>query len=250
MRLVCLNTWGNRVDASLKFIEDNSSADIFCLQEVLMGGTGKTEQGELKNGFEYISKLLSKHTGYYSEYISGSHYGERTEDLDYKFGMACFVKSNLKHAFIQDFRLCDVQTKWNDYSGRFAAGVAMEIEVEGYLIFNVHAVWQGSIKTDTEAKIEQSRILLNILEQAKGKRIICGDFNLLPGTKSIQMLGDIYKDLIQEYKITSTRSTLYGKELRYSDYIFTDKDVTVNNFSVSDVTVSDHLPLLLDFTLI
>ena len=247
MELISLNTWGNRVDQSLRFIEDNSSAAIFCLQEVLMGGTGTTDQGELKDGFENISKLLPEHTGYYAEYLSGSHYGKRTEDLDYKFGMACFVKSNLKQEFIQKFKLCDLQRKWNDYSGRFAGGVAMEIEVEGYSIINVHAVWQGSIKTDTEAKIEQSKILLDILEQANGKKIICGDFNLLPGTKSIQMLGDKYRDLIKEYKITSTRSTLYAKELRYSDYAFIGKDITVNSFSVPNVTVSDHLPLLLDF---
>ena len=61
------------------------------------------------------------------------------------------------------------------------------------------------------------------------------------------MLGDKYRDLIKEYKITSTRSALYENELRYSDFAFIDKDITVNNFSVPNVTVSDHLPLLLDF---
>jgi endonuclease/exonuclease/phosphatase family metal-dependent hydrolase len=61
------------------------------------------------------------------------------------------------------------------------------------------------------------------------------------------MLGDKYTDLIQKYVVTSTRSSLYTKELRYSDYAFTDKEITVNDFSVPDLNISDHQPLELYF---
>ena len=114
-------------------------------------------------------------------------------------------------------------------------------------MINVHGLWQNSIKGDTEAKIEQSKKILVLAEKSKGKKIICGDFNLLPNTKSIQMLGDKYRNLIEEYAIKDTRGSLYTKELRHSDYAFVDKDIEVSNFSVPDMSVSDRLPLIVEF---
>ena len=140
----------------------------------------------------------------------------------------------------------DPERKWNDYSGRFAAGTSLAVLVENYVVVNVHGLWQGSIKEDTEAKIEQSKKVIGLAEMFPGKKIIVGDFNLLPHTKSIQMLGEKYDDLIHKNSIRDTRGSLYTKELRYSDYAFTDKSVAVRDFSVPNVSISDHLPLLLD----
>jgi endonuclease/exonuclease/phosphatase family metal-dependent hydrolase len=121
--------------------------------------------------------------------------------------------------------------------------------IEDFIIGNVHGLWQGSIKTDTEAKIEQSKNIIDLVEMVKGRKIICGDFNMLPDTKSIQILGDKYRDLIKEHNVKNTRSSLYVKDLRYSDYIFTDRDIKIKDFSVANQEISDHLPLCLEFTL-
>lgn len=249
MKLISLNTWGCRVEeVLLKYIQQQSeTVDIFCLQEILKGGVGKTGRDEVKSGFEDVSKILSDYTGYFFEYGEKNYYGETSVDLSSKFGIACFVRNSLRQELIEGIQLYDLEQKWNDYSGRFTAGVALAIKVEGYVIVNVHGLWQGSIKTDTEAKIEQSKKILELANKVDGKKIICGDFNMLPDTKSIQMLGSEYVDLIKEYGIESTRSSLYPKELRYADYIFTDKNIIVNDFLVPDLNISDHLPLLLDF---
>lgn len=116
-----------------------------------------------------------------------------------------------------------------------------------YAVINVHGLWQGSIKGDTEAKIEQSKKIIDLADKTEGKKIICGDFNLLPDTEAIQMLGDKYENLINKYQIKDTRGSLYTKELRYSDYAFSDKNIVVHNFTITSVSVSDHLPLTFDF---
>jgi len=134
-----------------------------------------------------------------------------------------------------------------NFSGKFAVGILQAVKVEDYVIVNIHGLWQDGIKKDTEAKIEQSKKIIDSVENIKGKKVICGDFNLLPNTESIQMFRNIYKDLIQEYKVNITRSSLYSGEIRYADYAFVDKDIVVNNFSVPNLNISDHLPLLLDF---
>jgi endonuclease/exonuclease/phosphatase family metal-dependent hydrolase len=156
------------------------------------------------------------------------------------------VKSNLKQSQGRGIILYDPTRKWSDYSGRFAAGEAMAVTVEGLAIINVHGIWQGGIKTDTEAKIEQSKKILDLAEKTDGRKIICGDFNVLPDTKSIQMLADKYTDLIREYGIKETRSSLYTKELRHAGFVFVDNKISVKDFSVPNMVVSDHLPMIIE----
>lgn len=249
MKLISLNSWGGRITRPLfDYIKQNTdSVDVFCFQEVLKGGIGKTSRYELKSVYEDISKILVNYTGYFFEYGEGGYYSESIKGLGFEYGIACFVKKNLKQSFGGGVTLYDLEKKWNDYSGKFAAGASFVVLVEDYVITNVHGLWQGGIKKDTEAKIEQSKHIIDLAKMFEGKKIICGDFNLLPDTKAIQMLRDGYTDLIQKYNIKDTRGSLYTKELRYSDYMFSDKGIVVRNFAVPNTSVSDHLPLVIEF---
>jgi endonuclease/exonuclease/phosphatase family metal-dependent hydrolase len=56
------------------------------------------------------------------------------------------------------------------------------------------------------------------------------------------------RNLITEYGVTSTRTSLYTKtEERFADYIFVSKDIEVKDFKVLPDVVSDHAALLLEF---
>ena len=82
--------------------------------------------------------------------------------------------------------------------------------------------------------------------------IIVGDFNLLPTSKYIKMLSDNYKNLIDKYKIKSTRPEFddrLDKGNLVCDYVFVNNKVKVNDFYVLNSNASDHLPLVLDFDL-
>ncbi len=71
-----------------------------------------------------------------------------------------------------------------------------------------------------------------------------GDFNVLPETKSIQLLEAAgMRNLVREFGITSTRSPLYTKPEKYADYIFVSKDIEVASFEVLPDVVSDHMAL-------
>lgn len=232
-----------------EYIKSNSqTTEIFCFQEILKGGEGRTDKDEVKSAYEDISKLLPNHTGYFFEYGEEGYYYEKQKDeVDFQYGVASFVRNDLHQTFKKGIHLHDPKVTWNDYSGRFAAGAALALEVEGYGIVNVHGLWQGSIKEDTQAKIEQSKQIIELAEVLKGKKMLCGDFNLLPHTRATKMFQDRYTDLIKQYGITDTRGPLYLKELRYSDYVFTDKAIRINSFSVPSINSSDHLPLIVEF---
>jgi len=80
--------------------------------------------------------------------------------------------------------------------------------------------------------------------------IIVGDFNLLPDTKSIAMLNNEFRNLISEYKISTTRPDFRDNRdvgNNVVDYIFVNEKIKVNNFEVPNINISDHFPLILDF---
>lgn len=249
MRLISLNTWGVQMtDPLFAFLEKNAgSTDIFCLQEILRGGEGRTKRREVKDAYERICKLLPEHAGLFTGYGDGGYYSEPSSNLDFEYGIASFVRADLAPKLAGSIVLRDPARQWSDYSDRFAAGVAQAVEVGGYAIINVHGVWQGSIKDDTEAKIEQSETILGLAERTVGKKILCGDFNLLPHTKALGMFRDLYNDLVQSYGVQRTRSALYHGKSRHAAYVFTDKRVKTRDFSVPDMEISDHLPLIVEF---
>lgn len=118
-----------------------------------------------------------------------------------------------------------------------------------YDICNLHGLWQGAIKDDTTERIEQSDAIIKLLDGFKGKKVLCGDFNLVPDAKSISMIEEAgMRNLVKDFKIKSTRSELApAAKGKFADYIFISEDIEVKSFSVLDEVVSDHLPLYLEF---
>jgi endonuclease/exonuclease/phosphatase family metal-dependent hydrolase len=116
-------------------------------------------------------------------------------------------------------------------------------------IVNVHGLsaWP---KSDTPERIEQSRRIAGLPARAPSARIICGDFNLLPDTESMRILEHGMENLITKFSIASTRSSLHKLSSSFSDYMLVSPTVEVLNFSVSNIEVSDHLPMIMDFNFV
>lgn len=115
-----------------------------------------------------------------------------------------------------------------------------------YTIMNVHGLWNGMGKTDTPERIAQSQKIKLFMDNINDRKILCGDFNLKPGTESLKIIAKDMHNLIEQYKIVSTRTSYYPKEEKFADYIFTSPDIKVNQFSVLTSEVSDHAPLFVD----
>jgi endonuclease/exonuclease/phosphatase family metal-dependent hydrolase len=94
---------------------------------------------------------------------------------------------------------------------------------------------------------------MNFMKKISGPKIICGDFNILPDTESVAILENGMRNLVKEFAIESTRTPLYRHynnpdEPNFADYVFVSPDVNVMKFTVLPDVVSDHSPLLLEFT--
>ncbi|TSC82310.1 MAG: hypothetical protein G01um101420_474 [Parcubacteria group bacterium Gr01-1014_20] len=250
MTLTSLNTWGARAGKEnlLKFFKDHRDTDVFCLQEIWNGGEhmeGKMAGGaKLKNItfrlFEDIGKTLTGHIGFFRPHF-GDHYG-----------LAIFVKKDLK--ILEEGEIFVYRERGyfsSEEPGNHARNiqfVTLRMPQGVRTMVNFHGLWNGGGKFDSPERLTQSDKIVEFLKNLTDPFVLCGDFNLLPETKSLKKL-EVFglRNLIKEYGFSSTRTKFYTKEHRFADYALASKGIRVKDFKVLPDEVSDHSPLYLDF---
>lgn len=237
-----LNIWGGHVKKPLlDFINCNQDIDIFCLQEVYHQAENKisTEEREVSlNIFSELHALLPHHQAFFRPVVEGI------------YGIGMLVKKELD--ILDEGEITIHENPYYPGRGpthsRNLQWLRYRNKNNIYSVFNVHALWNGRGKTDTPERIAQSQKIKEFISAIKTPKILCGDFNLRPDTESIKLLESEMNNLITKYNIHSTRSHLYPKEEKFADYIFTSPEIRINSFEVLQNEVSDHLPLLLDYS--
>lgn len=224
MKIVFLNVWGEDMrDALVPYLaEPARDTDIFCFQEA-------TD--------EMRARCASVLTGYdeFSDY--------KYLSTDFSFPQSIFVKKSI-----------EIVSSGTLFSHDQTVGHATYVEVVSDLkrlyVCNVHGHPAPFDKLDSPERIRFSTEVIEFFKD-KDAVVIGGDFNLEPATESVSLFRTAgYTDLIDEHDIKTTRNhfawDLYpGHELYYSDYVFVNDKVHVENFEVVDNEVSDHLPLIL-----
>jgi endonuclease/exonuclease/phosphatase family metal-dependent hydrolase len=239
MKIISLNTWSGVLLASLlDFFQNHKDTDVFCLQEIYKDAVGK-ESGEHPTLdmrltiFEQIEEVLADtHTGYFHPC-----------NKDF-YGQATFVKKGItvdEEGAVFIFQN-DAPSKRGLHS-RNMQYIRVQHAGKPIIIANVHGLWNGMGKTDTEDRLEQSRRIRNFIKGRQEQIIVVGDFNLNPHTESIAIAGEGLRNLITEYGITSTRTSHYDKPGKFADYALVSPDIEVLDFKVLPDEVSDHAAL-------
>lgn len=252
MKVISLNTWGGEagVPELLDFLHSHSEVDVFCLQEVWNGGEHMLET---KTGGTWLSKrittLLSDIGAVLPEYdnIYRPHF------YDF-FGLALFVRKGIE--IVEEGELYIYKEKGFVSPEEFGnhARILQYVTIGGntglQTIIHLHGLWNGQGKGDSEDRLEQSARISSFVKNLTHPFVILGDFNLLPDSESIAMLERSgMRNLIREYAITETRTSLYTKPGRFADYAFVSPGVSVLDFKVLPDEVSDHAPLYLEYSL-
>lgn len=245
MKIITLNTWGGKIyDPLQEFIKNHQDIDVFCFQEIYHDAEGKEKDEDFLdsafNLFTDIQTWLPNHVGFFKSHAS-----------DY-YGLAMFVKKEISiteegEFFIHLYKEFIPEDAYFANHARNIQYVKIESNKKPFALLNLHGLWNGQGKSDTKERLNQSKKILEFTKTLNEDFVLCGDFNLLPDTESIKMLEDSgLKNLIKEYGITSTRTSHYTKPLKFADYIFTTKGVTVKDFKVLPDEVSDHSALYLE----
>jgi exonuclease III len=236
-----LNVWGgNMLDQLVDFVSEQSdSTDIFCFQEILHSKKDIIDLPYQYKGrtLRTLTKQLPRFKSYFTEPYTS--FGER---------LATFVRDDIQ-VRENSWETLVPQQKTGEYSiGSNLQYVTMKAGEDEFLLGNVHGFWIKGNSGDTPERIDQSRKILRVLTRFKEPKILCGDFNLAPATKSIGMLEGSLNNLTKKHAIETTRSTLAEKSKgRIVDYIFVSPEIEVRDFKIVDSKASDHLALRLDF---
>lgn len=253
MKLISLNTWGGRAgkEQLLAFFDRHRNADIFCLQEIWSapydtldgqhaGGRPLDQSSVMVYGLQEISALLPDHQPYFRPHYLND-YGlltlvkkgvEVTEEGD------VFVYKERGHIPPGDV----------GHHARNIQFATFNTKNGPQTIINFHGLWNGQGKGDSADRFKQSENILAFAKTLTNPYILCGDFNLLPETESLQMFEAAgLRNLITKYGITSTRTSHYTKPERFADYVFVSDGVEVKDFQVLPDEVSDHSPMYLEF---
>jgi exonuclease III len=255
MKIITLNLWGGKLyEPLMAFVEKHSGdTDIFCFQDALFGS--KPEFTEIQKGrvnlFSEIEKRLPDfHSTVYRDPAESYFHGELLP-LEIGCGQVMFIRKSLQIMENGGFRSHPDSPyhKGGDMvSGRCQWVKLLSADSENITVLNLHGLWQrNSKKADTKERLEQSEKINEFFKSADGKKILCGDFNIIPDGQAMKMFEEGMVNLVKKYNIASTRSSHYPKEEKFADYILVSPDITVNDFKVLPDEVSDHLPLMLDF---
>jgi endonuclease/exonuclease/phosphatase family metal-dependent hydrolase len=241
MKIISLNTWsGVVIKPLLDFFEKYNEVDVFCLQEVYNDAVGKDDSHphlDMKlDLFQRIeSQLRDTHVGYF-----------RPAYKDF-YGLAIFIKRDVFVMEEGDTIIFENNgSEQRGMHGRNLQYVRIKYQEQSLLIANVHGLWNGKGKTDTDERLSQSNKIKEFLAIQKEPVVLMGDFNLNPDTKSLLIIAEGLENLIKKYNIKSTRTSFYIKEGKFADYAFVSAQVEVRDFKVLPEEVSDHAALYLE----
>ena len=262
MKLISLNIWGGRVQKPfVEFLKkQNGNIDVFCFQEVFKSDRNIFQNNIKTDIYSDISEILKDYDGYFSPTFEGFDIKQEV-DFELYFGQAIFIKKSIEvlsdgNFFVYGFYGQEkIKPKRNHKSfGSYLDFPRLiqylEVQENGIetVIANLHGFWLPDSKEDTPERLEQSDKIIEFLNSYKERKILCGDFNLNPGTESMAKLEKGMINIVKKYKISSTRSNLHTRKNKMADYVLISKDLKVSEFKVLQDEVSDHLPLFLEFS--
>lgn len=257
MKIIFLNIWGGKVfDPLMKFVKESAAdTDFFCFQEVFDSPHEReVSWGGRANMLAELTRGLPEFKPCFASAVSGFD-GDNHVDYELSLGLAIFVREGITVESSGDFLICGEEWTQNQQSeifphnlqfARFRRGIKM------HTIVNVHGVAYPGSKLDTPERRSQSQKIVEFLNREKSEKILGGDFNLMPDTESIRMIERAgMRSMIKEFNIRTTRSILsYARypetdRQHFSDYVFVSPGVGVSDFRAPQISISDHLPMVL-----
>lgn len=243
MKLIQLNTWSCKLPSEITKLLQDEKPDIACLQEIVTAIDG----GKI---IDTIDTILN---GYPFEYKFNAPL------VEFNFMHRQATRGNMIASNLTIYDENEIWTHGNffknfDYIDSKGYNVARNIahaEISspegGVHVLTLHGFHIKEHKNGNEETMHACRELVTYASALDGPVIITGDFNLSPGSESIQYVNKSFRNLSVENGLLTTRNHLTAKK-EVCDYIFVNDKVNVDNFFMSDVIASDHNALILEFS--
>lgn len=243
MKILQLNIWGGRLEKQIVDLLKREQPDLVCLQEVvyLPGGSSFL--------FEDLEEL-QKDADYEYAYHTPSH-NLKMMNRQAAWGNAImsrlpFLETNDVYTYKEPTTDFDYLEEKDYNLGRALQHVVVEAENGPLNVLNHHGYHVHSHKNGDEETLRQCGLIADYVRQLNSPVVLCGDFNLVPDSSSLELINEVLVNHVKEQGILTTRTPLTHKT-EACDYIFTSPDIEVKNFQVLDDIASDHKALTVEF---
>ncbi len=243
MKILQLNIWGGKLEKQIVDLLLREQADIVCLQEVVAIPGGQSFF------FEDVEEL-QKDTGYEYAYHTPSHNFKFMKRVA-AWGNAVlskipFTETNNLYTYKEPTVDLDFLEEGDYNMGRALQHAVIDTENGRLNVLNHHGYHLHSHKNGDEETLRQCALIADYVRNLNGSVVLCGDFNLVPDSPSLELINEVLVNHVKEQGIITTRTPLTHKT-EACDYIFTSPDIEVKNFQVLDDIASDHKALTIEF---
>lgn len=118
--------------------------------------------------------------------------------------------------------------------------LVIEVELEEVIVFTVH------LSLKYKHRQQQLEHLHRIIAQRLKPVIVAGDFNTFGGDREVQLF--LAATGLKNANLTGVPSHPSHAPKRNLDFILHSPEIKASNFSIPDIRLSDHAPLICDFT--
>ena len=264
MEIMCLNGWGGRLHEVLLPYLAEARPDVLCLQEVvhspdttqpvLTYRDGDHILPQRANFFGDVCAELPEHVATFCPAAQGVLW-DGDVSVPSQWGLATFVHRSCPvigqvQGFVHKGYGAD---GYGDHPrSRAAHGVRIYDHVVGRAVSvtHMHGLRDLAGKMDTPERAAQAQRLRELSDTVSAPddlRVVCGDFNVEPGSETLAVLEAAgLVELVTARGFGGTRTSHYTKPGRFADYMMVSDPGAVQRFAVvRDPEVSDHCPLVL-----
>jgi endonuclease/exonuclease/phosphatase (EEP) superfamily protein YafD len=241
MKLIQLNSWRGKLGTSILDLIQSEQPDFVCLQE-----TVSLPSGAAGGFFLPVEELAAKTQ---LNLIHAPTFGFNFADHPAQFGVAILSKNQAlsSNIFFTEGQYQDNQNFVNDpYNIGNVLHLTFEIGDQPLHILTHHGFWLAEHKNGSQTTTQKCQMIEDYIARLKSRIILTGDLNLAPDSPSLQGLNQLLRNLTLEHQLQTTRTFLTHKT-EPVDYIFVNGQVEVQNFRASDIVVSDHQALVMEF---
>ena len=246
MKLIQLNIWQGRLLTNLNKLLDREKPDILCLQEAFTAEQMVATPERLFNSLDLVQERAGLPYRFFSPTFSSTYSG-----VPASFGNAVLSRQpikDMKTVFTGGNYVPDYNPSTFDINIRNLQLARITVNGIDLTIANHHAHWVIDPLGD-ETSVEKMHIVKTELSSVHGPLVFSGDLNVKSESPAMRVFDGMLEDLTASHHVDSTLSTA-GKVTGVAcDHILISPDIVVDRFEVLDDLASDHLALLLDFSI-
>lgn len=191
-------------------------------------GLVEVDSGTYRTGGRHQAEMIAEELGHFHAYESKYDISNLSRSLP--------ILKKQGNAFLASDRIDGARFHYFD---RGIKRLVIELEFRDFTIFLVHLALGAAVRH------HQLGDLYDLVQGCKRPSIVAGDFNVPLGSREMKLfLAATGLSSANTQSLLTFPSWAPKREL---DFILYSKGIIPANFSVPDVALSDHLPLVFDF---